>query len=105
MLYQRSSDGMQNAVISLGGYYRAPEWEATAKIGFHSVSLSYHQKFKDYFTLVCDLEGSLMQVHQYLVCTIQPRMFKTGGYFHQHTNLPRSQADFSLIDWIVKNMA
>ncbi|XP_064407641.1 mitochondrial import receptor subunit TOM40 homolog [Halichondria panicea] len=61
MLYQRSSDGMQNAVISLGGYYRAPEWEATAKIGLHSVSLGYHQKFKDYFTLVCDLEGSLMQ--------------------------------------------
>ncbi len=102
MLYQRSSDGMQNAVISLGGYYRAPEWEATAKIGFHSVSLSYHQKFKDYFTLVCDLDGSLMQVHQYL--EFSPECSKLVAIFNsiQHTNLPRSQA---LIDRIVKNMA
>ncbi len=77
MLYQRSSDGMQNAVISLGGYYRAPEWEATAKIGLHSVSLGYHQKFKDYFTLVCDLEGSLMQVSDRVI-RVQSSEFSIG---------------------------
>ncbi len=80
MLYQRSSDGMQNAVISLGGYYRAPEWEATAKIGLHSVSLGYHQKFKDYFTLVCDVEGSLMQVSGRVI-RVQSSEFSIGTMF------------------------
>ncbi len=95
MLYQRSSDGMQNAVISLGGYYRAPEWEATAKIGLHSVSLGYHQKFKDYFTLVCDLEGSLMQVSDRVIrvqssVLVQfsnvPKMFKVMAVFNHQSH-------------------
>lgn len=62
LLYQRAGDGMQNAVISLGGYYRAQDWEATAKLGLHSMSFTYQQRFRDYLTLVADIEGSLMQV-------------------------------------------
>ena len=62
LLYQRAGDGMQNAVISLGGYYRAKDWEATAKLGLHSMSFTYQQRFRDYLTLVADVEGSLMQV-------------------------------------------
>ena len=53
---------MQNAVVSLGGYYRAPEWEVTAKVGFHVLNLTYQQKLKEYLTLVCDVDASLLQV-------------------------------------------
>lgn len=61
LVYQRSG-GMQGAMISLGGYYKAPMWEASAKLGMHAWSINYHQMLDKSFTLMASLEGSLMQV-------------------------------------------
>ena len=53
---------MQNAMISLGGYYRTKTWEAAARLGLHSWNINYQHRFKDSLTLYTDIDGSLMQV-------------------------------------------
>lgn len=35
---------MEVGLLSLGGAYKTPNWEATAKLGMHSWNLSYLQK-------------------------------------------------------------
>ena len=57
---------MQDASLSLGGYYRADTWEATVRLGVHSWAVGYQHQFKDNLMLMADLEGSLMQV-SYLI--------------------------------------
>ncbi len=56
---------MQGAMLSLGGYYRAKMWEASARLGFHSWNVNYHQKLDKNFVLMASLDGSLMQVLVY----------------------------------------
>ena len=63
LVYQRAGSDLQDASLSLGGYYRAETWEATARLGVHSWAIGYQQQFKDNLMLMADLEGSLMQVH------------------------------------------
>ena len=63
LVYQRAGSELQDASLSLGGYYRADTWEATARLGIHSWAIGYQQQFKDNLMLMADLEGSLMQVH------------------------------------------
>ena len=53
---------MQGTMISVGGYYKAAMWEASAKLGIHAWSVNYHQKLDNNFTLMASLEGNLMQV-------------------------------------------
>ena len=62
LVYQRASSELQDASLSIGGYYRAKTWEATARLGVHSWAVGYQQQFKDNLMLMADLEGSLMQV-------------------------------------------
>lgn len=64
MVYQRAGAEMQDAMISLGGYYKADTWEATARLGLHSWAIGYQQQFKDKLVLMADIEGSLMQVSE-----------------------------------------
>ena len=61
LVYQRSG-GMQGAMISVGGYYRAQMWEASARLGLHSWNINYHQKLDDNFLLLASVDGNLMQV-------------------------------------------
>ena len=62
LVYQRAGSELQDASLSIGGYYRAKTWEATARLGVHSWAVGYQQQFKDNLMLMADLEGSLMQV-------------------------------------------
>lgn len=61
LLYQRSG-GMQATMISLGGFYKADSWEASARLGIHAWSINYHHLLDKNFMLMTSLEGSLMQV-------------------------------------------
>ena len=63
LVYQRAGSEMQDAMISLGGYYKADTWEATARLGLHSWAIGYQQQFKEQLMLMADLEGSLVQVN------------------------------------------
>lgn len=61
LVYQMSG-GMQGAMVSVGGYYKADMWEASARIGLHSWNVNYYQKLDRNFLLLASLDGSLMQV-------------------------------------------
>ena len=66
-VYQRAGSEMQDALLSLGGYYKRDTWEVTARLGIHSWAIGYQHQFKDKLTLMADLEGSLVQVRVWLV--------------------------------------
>ena len=53
---------MQGCMLSVGGAYATPKWEAVARLGLHAWNLSYQHKLDDTFVVVTDLEGSIMQV-------------------------------------------
>ena len=40
----QNGGGMEGAMLSLGGRYRAQDWEATARLGIHAWNLSYIHK-------------------------------------------------------------
>lgn len=61
---------MQGAMISMGGYYKADMWEASARLGLHTWNINYHQKLDNNFMLMASLDGSLMQVSAYLKLTL-----------------------------------
>ena len=61
LLYQRGS-GMQNALLSLGGYYRAKTWEATARLGLHAWHVSFLEKASKDVVLMAECDGNLVQV-------------------------------------------
>ena len=61
-VYQRAGSEMQDAMLSVGGYYRTDTWEVTARLGIHSWAIGYQHQFKDKLMLMADLEGSLVQV-------------------------------------------
>ena len=52
---------MQNALLSLGGRYKAQDWELAARLGLHSWHVAYHHQLKD-LVLMAECDGSLMQV-------------------------------------------
>ena len=60
LMVQRGA-GMEAGMVSVGGAYRCPDWEATARLGLQSWHLTYLHKLKD-LDLVAECEGSLMQV-------------------------------------------
>jgi mitochondrial import receptor subunit TOM40 len=59
LMVQRGA-GMEAGMVSVGGAYRCPDWEATARLGLQSWHLTYLHKLKD-LDLVAECEGSLMQ--------------------------------------------
>ena len=60
LLYQVGG-GMQNALLSLGGRYKARDWELAARLGMHAWHITYHHQLKD-LVLMAECDGSLMQV-------------------------------------------
>ncbi len=61
MVYQKA-EGIQGAMLSLGGSYTAPKWEAAARVGLHAWQATYLHKLDSSLTVVADMEGSMMQV-------------------------------------------
>ena len=61
LLYHRQ-DGIQNAMLSLGGRYAADKWEGTARLGLHAWQLTYQHKLEENLVAMADLDGNLMQV-------------------------------------------
>lgn len=59
LMVQRGG-GMEAGMISVGGAYRCPDWEASARMGLHSWHLTYLHKLKD-LDFIAECEGSLMQ--------------------------------------------
>ena len=52
---------MQNALLTLGGWYKAADWEATVRVGLHSWQVTYQHQLKD-LSLIAECNGNLMQV-------------------------------------------
>ena len=53
---------MQNALLSLGGYYRTKTWEATARLGLHAWHVSFLEKASKDVVLMAECDGNLVQV-------------------------------------------
>ena len=88
-MYQRAGSELQDASLSLGGYYRADTWEA----------IGYQQKFKDNLMLMADLEGSLMQVKMKHYFIREVSLFCTVIDYHkfQHIYLYTSFCQMSAL--------
>lgn len=47
---------MEVGLLSLGGVYKATDWEATAKLGMHSWNLSYLHKVQSIKVILVTIE-------------------------------------------------
>ena len=67
LLYQKGG-GLETSLLSLGGAYKAGDWEVAAKAGLHAWNLSYLHKYKG-VQLATEFDGNLMQVKKKLGVT------------------------------------
>ena len=60
LMYQKGG-GLETSLLSLGGAFKASDWEVAAKVGLHAWNVSYLHKYKG-IQLATEFDGNLMQV-------------------------------------------
>jgi len=63
LVYQRQ-DGIQGAMLSVGGRYATDMWEGTARLGIHAWQLTYQHKLDENLIAMAEMDGNIMQVRR-----------------------------------------